>query len=123
MSGGAGYEEHAVGVLRLLAEPARNHPQALAYVLSALDGHLSTTREVALIWSGDGDDAAELAAAFRRRYRPHAVLAGGREGSTSPELLADRPAVDGAAAAYVCERFTCKAPVKGAGELERLLEE
>jgi uncharacterized protein YyaL (SSP411 family) len=122
LSGDAEYERHAAGVLRLLAEPARNHPQALAYVLSALDAHLSPTREVALVWPRDGDGAAALAASYRSRYRPHAVLAGGAEGSTSPELLAGRPAVGGGGAAYVCERFTCKAPVTAAADLERLLE-
>jgi uncharacterized protein YyaL (SSP411 family) len=123
LSGDAEYERHAAGVLRLLAEPARNHPQALAYLLSALDAHLSPTREVALIWPRDGDGAGALADAYRRRYRPHAVLAGGAEGSASPELLADRPAAEDGAAAYVCERFTCKAPVTTAGALERLLED
>ncbi len=120
LSGEAEYEKHAVGVLRLLAEPARNHPQALAYLLSALDAHLSPTREVALVWPAGGGPG-ELAGAYRSRYRPHAVLAGGPEGASNPELLADRPVVDGVAAAYVCERFACKAPVTAPGELEALL--
>jgi uncharacterized protein YyaL (SSP411 family) len=32
-------------------------------------------------------------------------------------LLADRPAVDGMPAAYVCERFTCQAPVTDSADL------
>jgi uncharacterized protein len=36
-------------------------------------------------------------------------------------LLADRPLKDGKATAYVCQHFTCQAPVNTSGELERLL--
>ncbi|MGZ8672592.1 MAG: thioredoxin domain-containing protein, partial [Solirubrobacterales bacterium] len=122
LSGEVAYEEQALGVLRLLAEPARGHPEALAYLLSAIDFHLSPTREVALI-APEGDPAATaaLAAVARSRFRPHVVLAAGEAGAREPELLADRPALKGGPAAYVCERFACQAPVGTAEELERLL--
>ena len=123
LSGERRYGEWAEGVLRLLSGPAERHPQGLAYLLTALRFQLTPTREIALIAPavGGADGAAELAALVRSRYRPDAVLAGGAEGSAVPALLADRPAIDGGAAAYVCERFACKAPVVTAAELERLL--
>jgi len=49
------------------------------------------------------------------------VLAGGPEGSDRPELLRERPAVEGRPAAYVCEHFTCKAPVTEPSELAAAL--
>jgi uncharacterized protein YyaL (SSP411 family) len=54
-------------------------------------------------------------------HRPHVVLAGGPEGSERPELLQERPAVEGKAAAYVCQHFACKAPVTEPKELESAL--
>jgi uncharacterized protein YyaL (SSP411 family) len=38
------------------------------------------------------------------------VVAFGVAGSDELPLLADRPLVDGEAAAYVCRNFTCDAP-------------
>jgi uncharacterized protein YyaL (SSP411 family) len=122
LSGEVSYERWANGVLLLLAEPARNHPEALAYLLGAIDFHLSPTREVALIAPAqDLGAVSALAALVRSRYRPHVVLAAGGEGAAEPPLLADRPALAEGPAAYVCERFACKAPVGTPEELELLL--
>jgi uncharacterized protein YyaL (SSP411 family) len=48
-------------------------------------------------------------------------LAGGDEGSERPELMAQRTAVEGRAAAYVCENFTCQRPVTEPDELADVL--
>ncbi len=124
LSGEAEYERRAVGVLKLLAPTAARHPQAFPYLLAAADRYVSPALEVALIApaaDADADRAAGLAAAYRARFRPRSVLAGGVEGATVPPLLADRAALDGGAAAYVCERFACRAPVGTAAELGDLL--
>jgi uncharacterized protein len=122
------YERRAVGVLRLLHAPAARQPQALAHLLRALSFHLSPVREVALVAPGDagtGDGApealADLTAVIRAAYRPNVVLAGGREGTTRPELMLERHAVGGKPAAYVCENFACRAPVTEPAELAAAL--
>jgi len=45
------------------------------------------------------------------------VLAGGTEGSDTPELLKGRPTVEDKPTAYVCEGFSCKAPVTSSATL------
>ncbi len=123
LSGEGRYEDHAAGVLRLLAGPAAQHPEALAYLLGALDAYTAPRREVALIAPrDDGGSLAPLAAVHRSRYRPRAVLAGGAEGAEEPPLLSDRGALAGRPAAYVCERFSCQAPVSEPRELAELLD-
>jgi uncharacterized protein YyaL (SSP411 family) len=117
LTGEHSYERQAEGVLRLFARPAAGHPDAFAHLLRALDFHLAPTREVALV----GEDLAPLAGAVRARYRPHLVLAGGGAGASSPPLLADRPTVEGRPTAYVCENFTCQAPVTDPDQLSNLL--
>jgi hypothetical protein len=117
LTGERSYGEQAEGVLRLFARAAPRQPDAFAHLLRALDFQLAPTREVALI----GDDLKELAAVVRSSYRPHLVLAGGPESSSVPPLLADRPQLDHRPTAYVCEHFTCQAPVTDPGALSELL--
>jgi uncharacterized protein len=117
LSGERSYESWAAGVLRLFAESAARHPEAFAHLLRALDFHLAPTREVALV----GQRLEPLAAVVRAELHPHLVLAGGPQGSERPELLAQRGEVGGRAAAYVCESFSCRAPVTDPAELAALL--
>ena len=117
LTGERRYEQQAEGVFRLFAGPAASHPESFAHLLRAIDFHLSPIKEVALI----GDHLTELATTVRTKFRPHLVLAGGPEGSETPELLQHRTEIDGLPAAYVCESFTCKQPVTEPGDLADLL--
>ncbi len=120
LTGEHAYERHAVSVFRLLHRIAAKHPQAVAHMLRAIDFHLAAVKEVALV-APAGGEVGELAAVVRSRLRPHIVVAGGEEGIDRPELMAGRSAVDGRAAAYVCEGFACRQPVTSPTELSRLL--
>ncbi len=125
LTGESAYEERAVGTIRLFAPAAAQHPDAFGHLLRAIDFHLSPVREVALVAPGNGGATSagldELARVVRSAHRPHVVLAGGPEGSERPELLRQRPAVEGRPAAYVCEHFTCQAPVTEPQDLEAQL--
>jgi uncharacterized protein YyaL (SSP411 family) len=115
MSGSHEYESQALGVLRVLAPIAGRHPQGFGHALQALDFYLARVQEVAVLGSGPGFDA--LVSVVRGAYRPHVVLAGGVSDDGAVPLLAGRSPIDGAAAAYVCEGFICKAPVTDPGAL------
>jgi uncharacterized protein YyaL (SSP411 family) len=126
-TGDSRYADAAESHLRLIAPLMGAHPQAFAYALLALDLAVHPSREVALA-APDADAApppaaplAPLAAVVRERLRPGLVLAGS-PGDGVP-LMADRTPVDGAAAAYVCERFACRRPVTDPAELRELLED
>ena len=111
------YERRAVGVFALLHPIAGRHPHAFAHLLQAIDFHFASVKEVALA----GEDTVALERVVRGAFRPHLVLAGGPPDGIP--LLEGRGAVEGRAAAYVCERFACKAPVTEPGQLASLLDE
>jgi hypothetical protein len=126
LSGERDYERHAVGVLRLLYPIAVKHPHGFGHVLRAADFYLAPVKEVAIV--GTGAPREELVRTVRSRFRPHLVLAGRRAGpadggepSDGVPLLEGREPVDGRAAAYVCERFVCQAPVFSAEDLAAAL--
>ncbi len=119
LTGELEYERQAISVFKLLGPLATRHPHAFAHLLRALDFQLAAVKEVALV----GADLGALAAVVRAELRPHVVLAGGPEGAERPELMQERTALDGHAAAYVCERFACKRPVAKPAELASLLSD
>jgi uncharacterized protein len=118
------YARRATEVFRLLGRVAPQHPQAFAHLLQAIDFHLAPVREVALV----GEDLEPLVRAVRARFRPHLVLAGSvtgeavRDADGGPPLLRGREPVDGHAAAYVCENFSCRRPVTDPEELAAALD-
>jgi uncharacterized protein len=93
-------------------------PTAMGQSLVALDFLLATPREFAAI---SGPDSAELTAVLETiatPFLPHKVVAPAtpeQAAALSPALplLADRPARDGRTTTYICEHFTCQAPVVG----------
>ena len=117
------YRERADGYLRGLADIMVQHPQAFGHALGALDFAVSPVKELAIL--GDLQQARVLLAAINSRYLPNSVLAcaapGDDEAGKTIPLLAERPAKDGKATAYVCQHFACQAPVTTPEELERLV--
>ncbi len=109
LSGERRYADAAVSHLRLLGELPGHHPQAFAHALRALAFHVGPARELALV--GDPAGVGALLAVVREEPRAALVVTGGPEGADGVPLLEQRTAVDGRAAAYVCEHFACQAPV------------
>ena len=68
---------------------------------------------------GPEPGAQILVRAVRERFQPHIVIAGGD--SAAVPLLEGRTPVNGSAAAYVCEHFSCQAPVTDPEELAAAL--
>lgn len=76
----------------------------------------------------DGSDTQALLDVVNSFYLPNKVLVVHRPGSKSflsehfPVLTATKTAGDGKATAYVCENYTCTAPVSDPKELRRMLK-
>lgn len=123
LTGDRRYERHAVSALRLLHTVAPRHPLAFGHLLQAMRLHVSPIREVAIA-GPPGPERDALIAVMRARPRLDAVLAvgPGDGSSTCVPLLEGRTAIDGAPAAYVCERLRCLAPVREPERLRAILD-
>jgi uncharacterized protein YyaL (SSP411 family) len=115
------FRRRAVTILRLLTEPAKRYPSAFGRALCALDFYLGKPIEVALVGHPGSAETAELLSEVWNRYLPNKVVAmaspDDTESQTIVPLLGDRPIVNGAPTAYVCENYTCEAPVTGRAAL------
>jgi len=119
-------ERLAVGVFRLAHGMLDRVPGAVGHMLCALDLHFATPREVALVGPWSDDATRSLRRVALERFAPNTVVAFAR-GAGDPALervplLLGKTLVDGRSAAYVCERFTCRAPVTTPAELAEALD-
>ncbi|AKZ57831.1 hypothetical protein SAM23877_4786 [Streptomyces ambofaciens ATCC 23877] len=100
--------ERALGVVKALGPRV---PRFIGWGLAAAEALLDGPREVAVVGPSPDDGATRgLHRTALLGTAPGAVVAVGTEGSDEFPLLADRPLVNGAPAAYVCRNFTCDAP-------------
>jgi hypothetical protein len=124
-SGVSEYQQRVDEYLQSIADVMLQHPLAFGHALGALDFSISPHKEIAIIGDLQAADTQALLAVINGRYLPNSVLASASstdiQAAETIALLADRPAKDGKATAYVCQNFTCQAPVIMPEELARLL--
>ena len=100
---------------------------AMPQMLVALDFGLSKPRQIVIAGKKDAPETKALLAEVRRHFLPKTILllADGAEGQKylgeKLEAIRDMSMVEGKSAAYVCENFTCKAPVTDSNQLAALL--
>jgi len=100
------YRDRAIEIVALLGSTATRHPTALAHLLGAVDLMVNGIAEVVVM-----GEARPMVHAAQAAFIPHAVLAWG-EPYPSPLWEGRQPGM-----AYVCENFTCQAPVETVDDL------
>jgi len=102
-------------------------PTALTAMLLALDFQLGPTQEIVIAGSEAPEEAEGLVREVRRHFLPNAVLMVHPFGPTGKAIEAVSPfiahlgPVQGQAAAYVCENYTCRRPVTAANDFRQIL--
>jgi uncharacterized protein YyaL (SSP411 family) len=102
-------------------------PSAMPQMLVALDYSLSKPRQIVIAGRKDAVGTKALLKEVNRHFLPKAILflADGAEGQKylveKNEPIRAMSPIDGKPAAYVCENFTCKAPVTDLKEFAKLL--
>jgi hypothetical protein len=109
------WEQAGRNALRPVLGVLARAPSGFGHALGAADFALARVREVAIVGRPDAEDTRALLGRVWSTYQPNRVLAAAapddRAAPAEVPLLADRPAVDGRATAYVCEHFVCQLPV------------
>jgi uncharacterized protein len=103
-------------------------PSAMPQMLVALDYSLSKPRQIVIAGKKEAPETKALLKEVHRHFLPNTILllADGGEGQKflgdKNEAIRAMSLVEGKPAAYVCENFTCKAPVTEPEALGELLK-
>jgi uncharacterized protein YyaL (SSP411 family) len=126
-AGSLSYRDRGKACIAAFQQQWSTTPQAMPLMLTALELALDSPRHVVFAGETDAADFQSMAAVLHEKLGPRRSLlavtvADGREWleSRAPWLSGMKP-VEERATAYVCEEFTCQAPVTDPEELRRLL--
>jgi uncharacterized protein YyaL (SSP411 family) len=125
LTGSEELERRGVDTIRSVAPLMGRYPSGFGRFLGALDFHLGSPVEVALVWAPGSTpaDRERLIGEVFRRYLPNRVVTGAIEGAGGDlPLLAGKRAFGGRPTAYVCERYACQAPTTDPAELGSQLD-
>jgi uncharacterized protein YyaL (SSP411 family) len=126
-AGGRPYRERGRRVLEAFRDTWSRAPHVMPQMLCALELALEPPRHVVIAGDPRAADFQALARVVGAKFGPYRAVAAADGGEGQAWLAARAPwigamvPVGGRATAYVCEEFSCQAPVNNPAELERLL--
>jgi uncharacterized protein YyaL (SSP411 family) len=120
LTGSTRHRAAALAALGVVEQVAGSAPRAFGWGLAVAQAALDGPREVAVVGPAGDPLRAQLHRTALAGTAPGLVVAVGEPGAQgAAPLLADRPLLAGAAAAYVCREFACQAPTSSPEELGR----
>jgi len=121
------WEERAEKTISAFRTTLSRFPSAMPQILVALDFSSRKPRQIVIAGKKDAPETKALLSEVHRHFLPTTILlvADGAEGQKylgeDLEAIDRMSMVDEKPAAYVCENFTCKAPVIDSNQLAKLL--
>ena len=121
------FRERAEKTIASAADQLDRLPSAMTQMLCAVDASLAKPRQIVIAGKRDAEDTRALLREVRAIFAPNQIVlladgAGGQEWlGAKLDFLRTAIPVDGKAAAYVCENFTCQAPITDPVKLRELL--
>ncbi|MHB8106608.1 MAG: thioredoxin domain-containing protein [Candidatus Cryosericum sp.] len=113
LTGSSEWRRLAVRALELVTDLAVRYPTGFGRWLCAADRALGNQTQVAIAGDPADERTKALVAEIRAAWRPNLIMvvSPAPPPPGAPDLLADRPMVDGQPTAYLCEGSTCRQPV------------
>ncbi|MEY2538229.1 MAG: uncharacterized protein QOG67_1969 [Verrucomicrobiota bacterium] len=123
------FRERAEKTITAFSPTLTRFASAMPQMLVAVDFWLGKPRQIVIVGKPEAVETKALLAEVHRHFLPNKVLllADGSEGQKylgeNNEAIRAMTMIDGKPAAYVCESFTCQAPVTDAKKLSELLSQ
>ncbi|MBF8266839.1 MAG: hypothetical protein HW388_347 [Dehalococcoidia bacterium] len=126
LTGEEGFARRAASAMGSVRELMVDFPLGFGHWLGALDLHLSSPQEIAVVGPRDQSATQALLDAIHSRYMPNKVLAGCNPlepGSWDDiPLLEDKVMMGGSPTAYLCHKYVCYQPVTDPSALAQQIE-
>ena len=126
LTGRGDLQEKAERTLGLYGELLAAHPIAAGQMLVALDFYLGPVQEFAVVGDPASEETHRVMRAIHKGFRPNKVVAlrpvRGAVREDLLGLLEGRFPVGGRTTTYLCENFTCQAPLIGAEAVEEAVK-
>jgi uncharacterized protein YyaL (SSP411 family) len=127
LTGNMEYRSIAETNLESMHLPLTRYPNGFGYLLGAADFYLGPVKEIAVVGDLKSGETRRLLEVVHGRFLPNKVVAildpNATDGAGDLPLLEGKTLVKGRPAAYVCENYTCKAPVTEPSQLELALNQ
>ena len=127
LTGNMEYRSIAETNLESMHLPLTRYPNGFGYLLGAADFYLGPVKEIAVVGDPESGETRRLLEVVHGRFLPNKVVAildpNATDGAGDLPLLEGKTLVKGRPAAYVCENYTCKAPVTEPSQLELALNQ
>ena len=120
------FQERAQKTIGAFSSTLSRFPHAMPQMLVAVDFSLTEPRQIVIAGSHDAAETKALLTELHRHFVPDkVVLLADKEGQkylgASNDAISSVSAVNSKPAAYVCQNFTCQAPVTDPKDLAELL--
>ena len=122
------YEEYAVRVGMPVSDAVKQHQLGYVHLMSALDFASGPSFELVIAGDTTASDTRSMIRAVHKHYLPHKVLLLRPTEEEQPDIVQLAPytryyeSLNGRAAAYVCENFSCKTPTSNIDQMLDLLD-
>jgi uncharacterized protein YyaL (SSP411 family) len=122
------HKQQAEKIFALFGSTLKDSPSAVPVMTMAFDLHHRGKQQIVLAGDSITPEFKTLANHLRRKFLPNAALlhadggAGQQWLATHNEAVAGMKPVGNKPAAYVCQNFTCQAPVTTVEDLEKVLK-
>lgn len=126
LTGESRLENYAAKQFKAFGGMVAHYPSGCSALLSALLYATGTTKEIVIVGHRDDPQTVQFIQAIRAGFRPNTVVILKDEGQSeiaeTVSYIRDYNLVEGKPAVYVCEHFTCQAPVTRLEDLKVLLD-
>jgi hypothetical protein len=123
LTGRPEYQERAERLLQAFAGSIEQYPPGYSFSLMALQLATGPAREIVIAGERGSEEVKQLRAVLRDSYQPLAVIACHDPNDTLADIapaIQEKTMQDGKATVYVCENFTCSAPLTDVEQVKQL---